>query len=51
MVEKVHKFTSHCPNVCFESGKEEKPMKVEENNFHTYKTRFSFFFYLDHCYF
>jgi len=30
MVEKVHKFSSHCPNVCFGTAKEEKPMKVEE---------------------
>jgi len=30
MVEKVHKFSSHCPNVCFGIAKEEKPMKFEE---------------------
>jgi hypothetical protein len=28
MVEKVHKFSSHCPNVYFGIGKEEKPMRV-----------------------
>jgi hypothetical protein len=38
MVEKVHKFSSHCPSVCFGTKKEEKPMRVEEKNFHTYKT-------------
>jgi hypothetical protein len=47
MVEKVHKFSSHCPSVCFGTRKEEKSMRVEEKNFHTYKIRFSFFFYLD----
>jgi hypothetical protein len=51
MVEKVHKFNSHSPSACFGIGKEEKPMKVEKKNFHTYKTRFSFFFYLDPSYF
>jgi hypothetical protein len=51
MVEKVHKFSFHCPSVCFGIGKEEKPMRVEEKNFQTYKTRFSFFFYLDPFYF
>ncbi len=30
MVEKVHKFSSHCPSVCFGIGKEEKPMRVEK---------------------
>jgi hypothetical protein len=44
MVEKVHKFDSHCPNVCFGIENEEKPMRVEEKNFHIYKT--SFFFLL-----
>jgi hypothetical protein len=29
MVEKVHKFSSHCPNLCFGIGKEEKPMRVK----------------------
>jgi hypothetical protein len=43
MVEKVHKFSSHCPSVCFGIGKDEKPMKVEEKNFHTYKNTFFFF--------
>jgi hypothetical protein len=38
MVEKVHKFSSHCPSVCFGTKKEEKPMRVEEKNFHIYKT-------------
>jgi len=33
MVEKVHKFNSHCPSVCFGTGKEEKPMRVEEKKF------------------
>jgi hypothetical protein len=33
MVEKVCKFSSHCPNVCFGTGKEEKPMRVEEKTF------------------
>jgi hypothetical protein len=33
MVEKVHKFGSHCPSVCFGIGKEEKMMRVEEKNF------------------
>jgi len=42
MVEKVHKFSSHCPSVCFGIGKEGKPMKVEERKFHTYKINFSF---------
>jgi len=42
MVEKVHKFRFHCPSVCFEAGKEEKLMRIEEKNFHTYKTRFCF---------
>jgi hypothetical protein len=50
MVEKVHKFRFHCPSVCFEAGKEEKPMRIEEKNFHTYKTCFVFF-YLDPSYF
>jgi len=40
MVEKVHKFSSHCPSVYFGIGKKEKPMKVEEKNFHIYKTCF-----------
>jgi hypothetical protein len=40
IVEKVHKFSSHYPNVCFGIGKEEKPMRVEEKNFHIYKTHF-----------
>jgi len=40
MVEKVHKFNSHCPSVYFGIGKKEKPMKVEEQNFHIYKTFF-----------
>jgi hypothetical protein len=40
MVEKVHKFNSHCPSVYFGIGTEEKPMKVEEKNFHIYKTCF-----------
>jgi hypothetical protein len=44
MVEKVHKLSFHCPSVCFGHGKEEKPMSVEEKNFHIYKTHFSFFF-------
>jgi hypothetical protein len=43
MVEKVHKFSFHCPSVCFGTGKEEKLMRVEEKNFHTYKTFFFFF--------
>jgi hypothetical protein len=43
MVEKVHKFSFHCPSVCFETGKEEKPMRVEEKNFHIYKNMFLFF--------
>jgi hypothetical protein len=29
MVEKVYTFSSHCPSVCFGTGKEEKPMRVE----------------------
>jgi len=33
MVEKVHKFGSHCPSLCFGIGKEEKMMRVEEKNF------------------
>jgi hypothetical protein len=48
MVEKIHKFSSHCPSVCFGTGKEEKSMRVEEKNFHTYKTVFP---YLDPSYF
>jgi hypothetical protein len=51
MVEKVQKFSSHYPSVCSRTKKEENPMKVEEKNFHTYKTSFSFFFYLDPSYF
>jgi hypothetical protein len=51
MVEKFHKFSSHCPSVGFGTRKEKKPMEVDEKNFHTYKTRFSFFFYLDPSYF
>jgi len=51
MVKKVHKFSSHCPSVYFGTGKEEKSMRVEEKNFHTYKTRFYFFSYLDPSYF
>jgi len=43
MVEKVQKFSSHYPSACCGTKKEEKPMKVEEKNFHTYKTIFSFF--------
>jgi hypothetical protein len=43
MVEKVCKFSSHCPSVCFGTRKEEKQMRVEEKNFHTYKTRFYLF--------
>jgi hypothetical protein len=38
MVEKVHKFNSHCPSVCFGIGKEVKPMSIEEKKIHTYKT-------------
>jgi hypothetical protein len=45
MVEKAHKFNFHCPSVCFGIGNYEKPMRVEEKNFHTYKTR-SFLFLL-----
>jgi hypothetical protein len=30
MVEKVHKFSSHCPSVYFRVGKEEEMMRVEE---------------------
>jgi hypothetical protein len=30
MVEKVHKFSSHCASVCFQTRKKEKPMRVEE---------------------
>jgi len=44
MVEKVHKFNFHCPNVCFGTGKKEKPMRVEEKYFHTYKTSFFLLF-------
>jgi hypothetical protein len=44
MVDKVHKFSFHCPSVCFGIGKEEK-------YFHNYKTHFSFFFCLDPSYF
>jgi hypothetical protein len=51
MIEKVHKFSSHCPSVCFGIGKEEKPMKVEKKNFHTYKTRFLFFLLFGPSYF
>jgi hypothetical protein len=50
MVEKVHKFGSHCPSVCFGIGKEEKMMRVEEKNFILTKC-FFFFFYLDPSYF
>jgi hypothetical protein len=46
MVEKVLKFSSHCPSICFGIGKEEKIMRIEEKLFHTYKTRFSFFLLL-----
>jgi hypothetical protein len=44
MVEKIHKFSFHCPNVCFGIEKEEKPMRVKEKNFHIYKTIFILFF-------
>jgi len=44
MVEKVHKFSSHCPSVCFGIGKEEKPMRVEEKNFILTKHVFLFSF-------
>jgi hypothetical protein len=40
IVEKVHKFNSHCPNVYFGIGKEEKPMRVEEKKIHICKTCF-----------
>jgi len=43
MVEKVHKFNSHCPNVCFGTRKEEKPMRVEEKKFSYLQNTFSFF--------
>jgi hypothetical protein len=33
MVEKLHKLSFQCLNVCFGTKKEEKPMKVEEKNF------------------
>jgi hypothetical protein len=42
MVEKVHKFNVHCPNVYFKTGKEEKPMRVEEKNFILTKQVFLF---------
>jgi len=42
MVEKVHKFSFHCPNVCFEIGKEEKPMRVEEKLSYSQKQVFLF---------
>jgi hypothetical protein len=51
MVEKVHKFSSHCPNVYFGIAKEEQPMTFEKKKIHTYKTWFFFFFYLDPSYF
>jgi hypothetical protein len=51
MVENVRKFSSHCPSFFFGTRKEKKPKKVEENNFHIYKTHFSFLFYLDPSYF
>jgi hypothetical protein len=44
MVEKVHKFSSHCPNVCFGIGKEEKPMRVGKKKL-SY-LRYMFFFFL-----
>jgi hypothetical protein len=50
MVEKVHKFSSHYPSLCFGTKKEEKPMKVEEKTFYLQNT-FFFFFYLDPSYF
>jgi hypothetical protein len=40
MVEKVHKFNFHYPSVCFGTRKKEKPMRVEEKNFHIYKNKF-----------
>jgi hypothetical protein len=50
MVEKVHKFSSHCPNVCFGIGKEEKPRRVEEKTF--IFTKHTFFpLYFDPSYF
>jgi hypothetical protein len=33
IVENVHKFSFHCPNDCFGTLKEEKPMRVEEKTF------------------
>ncbi len=43
MVEKVHKFNSHCQNVCFGIGKKEKPMKVEEKKLSYLQNKFFFF--------
>jgi len=42
MVEKVHKFSSHCPSVYFGIRKEEKPMKVEENKLSYLQNTFFF---------
>jgi hypothetical protein len=44
MVEKVHKFSCHCPSVCFGTGKEEKPMEVGKKTFKFTKLFFSLLF-------
>jgi hypothetical protein len=38
MVEEVHKFSSHCPSVCFATRKEEKSMRVEEKHIFLFST-------------
>jgi hypothetical protein len=42
MVEKVHKFSSHCPSVYFGIGKEEKAMRVEEKKLSYLQNMFFF---------
>jgi hypothetical protein len=43
LVEKVHKFSSHCPSVCFGIKKEEKLMRVEEKKYSYLQNIFLFY--------
>jgi hypothetical protein len=43
MVEKVHKFNSPCPNVCFGTRKKEKPIRVEQKKLSYLQNMFFFF--------
>jgi hypothetical protein len=44
MVEKVHKFNSHCPSVYFGIGKEENPMRVGKKKVSYLQNTFLFSF-------